>query len=331
MMLSAFGLPIREVTLDVLPTLELIPAGITVGVHINTHGVMVLGTGTVKGEDGNIYSPSEGKLQAGDLILTANGQSLTCKEDLAKVIANSDDLITLQIRRDDEVIEAMITPASTIAGNQIGSWVRDSTQGIGTITFINPETNTFGALGHGIMDVDTKKLMSVKSGEITASRITAVKKGNRGFPGELVGEIQTNEVIGQVKMNSPYGIYGTMEMPLPEEISQERLQIAKQDQIQIGEATVRSNVINNEVRDFVINIESVNLFSADETKGMIIRITDPDLISHTNGIVQGMSGSPIMQNGRIIGAITHVFVQDPTKGYGIFIENMIRQEQHLTR
>jgi len=329
MTLSAFGLPIREVTLDVLPGLEVVPSGITVGVRINTDGVMVLGTGLVKGSDGRQHNPSGGKLKAGDLILNANGKDLSNKEDLMSAIAESSDSLLLQIRRDNETIETTIKPVQSERGAKIGSWVRDSTQGIGTITYFNPETGAFGALGHGIMDVDTKKLMSVKNGYLTSARITSVKRGARGTPGELVGEIQAGNIIGQIKTNSPHGIYGSLNLPLPEEFSGQTMRLAKQDQIEEGPAVIRSNVVDNEVREYEIYIDSVNRFSTDDTKGMVIRITDPELLRITGGIVQGMSGSPIIQNGKLVGAVTHVFVQDPTKGYGIFIENMIRQEQSI--
>ena len=327
MILSAFGFPVREVTLDVLPEMEVIPCGITVGVRINTNGVMVLGTGTVIDANGHQHNPSVGKLKAGDLILNANGKDLSNKEDLMSAIANSGNTLHLQIKRDNETIETTIKPIQSEKGNMIGSWVRDSTQGIGTVTYFNPTTGNFGALGHGIMDVDTKKLMSVKSGRITAAQIISIKKGIKGTPGELIGEIQASNILGQINTNSPFGIYGIMATPLPSNIPRETMRVAKQDQIKEGPATIRTNVVNSEVRDFEINIENVNRFSTDDTKGMVIRITDPGLLKLTGGIVQGMSGSPILQNGKIVGAITHVFVQDPTKGYGIFIENMIRQEQ----
>lgn len=329
MLISAFGLPVREVTLDVSPGLEVIPWGMTVGVRINTNGVMVLGTGTVVCIEGHQHNPSGGKLRAGDLIITANDKNLSGKEDLIAAIAESGDTLKLKVLRDRETIETTIHPVKSERGNAIGSWIRDSTQGIGTITYVNPETGAFGALGHGIMDVDTKKLMSVKSGRITTARITNIKKGKRGTPGELVGEIQTNNVLGQIKTNSPFGIYGIMNQPIPMQIPFEPVRIAKQDQIEEGPAVIRANVRDNEINDFEIYIESVNRFSTDDTKGMVIRITDSELLELTGGIVQGMSGSPILQNGKIIGAVTHVFVQDPTKGYGIFIENMVRQENSI--
>lgn len=328
MTLSAFGFPVREVTLDVLPGLEVIPGGITVGVRISTNGVMVLGTGSVTDEDGLIHNPSAGKLKAGDLILNANGKDLANKEDLISAISESGETLTLHIKRENETIQTIIKPVRSERGNMIGSWVRDSTQGIGTITYINPTTRTFGALGHGIMDVDTKKLMSVKSGYITAADITGIKKGARGTPGELIGEINPSEPLGQIKTNSPFGIYGIMNENSFHTKSPYTVRIAKQDQIEEGPATIRTNVVGDEVREYAIYIENVNRFSTDDTKGMVIRITDPELLKLTGGIVQGMSGSPILQNGQLVGAVTHVFVQDPTKGYGIFIENMIRQDQY---
>jgi len=326
MMLSAFGLPVREVTLDVLPSLEVIPCGTIVGVRIDTNGVMVLGTGSVMDADGIEHNPSQGKLRAGDLIISANGRELSNKEDLMTAIAESEDSLHLRIMRDNETVETTVIPVKSEQGNMIGSWVRDSTQGIGTITYFNPATNSFGALGHGIMDVDTKKLMSVRSGNIIAARITSVKKGTKGAPGELVGEIDSRDVLGRVLTNSAVGIYGILDRAPPTTMEGTPMPIAKQDQIQEGPASLRSNVAGNIVRDFEIYIENVNRFSSDDTKGMVIRITDPELLELTGGIVQGMSGSPIIQNGRLVGAVTHVFVQDPTKGYGIFIENMIRQD-----
>ena len=327
MMLSAFGLPLREVTLDVLPSLEVLPGGTTVGVRINTEGVMVLGTGTVTDTNGVVHNPSKNQLRSGDLILTANGKDLLSKEDLVNVIAESGDTLHLRIKRDNETIETTIMPVKGEKGNMIGSWVRDSTQGIGTITYFNPKTGAFGALGHGIMDVDTRKLMSVKCGSITAAHITSVKKGAKGVPGELVGDIKEGQKLGQIKTNSPFGIFGTMDEPLPS--YKTPMRIAKQDQIEEGAATIRTNIAGGTVREFDIYIDGVNRFSSDDTKGMVIRITDLELLKLTGGIVQGMSGSPIIQNGRLVGAVTHVFVQDPTKGYGIFIENMIRQEEFM--
>jgi stage IV sporulation protein B len=175
------------------------------------------------------------------------------------------------------------------------------------------------------VDVDTKKLMSVKSGVLTESSIHTVRKGKKGNPGELIGEIRHNRIIGEIKTNSRLGLFGKINSDaLPNGAPSDRMLIATQQTVREGPAKIRSNVSGQEVREYDIFIEAVNRNSADESKGMVIRITDGELISATNGIVQGMSGSPIIQDGRLIGAVTHVFVQNPQRGYGIFIENMLR-------
>ncbi len=329
MTLNAFGFPLKRVTLDVKPPIELVPCGMTIGVRINTDGVMVLGTGYVNGEDGSSKKPAEGKLLSGDLIINANGSQLNNKEDLMDIVEKSDKEIALKVKRDQQLLDYVIEPVKSIENkqNKIGVWVRDSTQGIGTITYYNPLTNKFAALGHGILDVDTKKIMSVKDGTIMESDITSVKKGNRGSPGELVGDIKTTRILGEITSNSPFGIYGRIDVASLGKLPSQRMKISLQDEVHEGPATIRSNVEGSEVKDYDVFIESVNRFSTDNTKGMVLKITDPKLIGKTNGIVQGMSGSPIIQDGKIAGAVTHVFVQDPTKGYGIFIENMLNEER----
>ena len=331
MTLNAFGMPIKRVTLDIMPALEIVPCGLTVGVEINTDGVMVLGTGIINAEDGGSYSPCEGKLESGDLIMDVNGETLNNKTDLINAVENSESDLELRIKRDDSLLTTRVSPVKSIDYNnqkKIGVWVRDATRGIGTVTYYNPGSNKFGALGHGILDVDTKKLMSVKEGSIMEARIIDIKKGGKGSPGELVGELHSGVTLGQIKINTPYGIYGAMDLMGVSKMTNDKMPIALQDQVHEGPAIIYSNV-DSEIKPYDVFIESVNRFSNDETKGMVIRITDPTLLRKTNGIVQGMSGSPIIQNEKIIGAVTHVFVQDPSKGYGIFIENMLRQENNI--
>jgi len=330
MTLNAFGMPIKRVTLDIMPALEIVPCGLTVGVEIKTDGVMVLGTGSIETEDGGKHNPSEGKLESGDLILDANGESLNSKYELINAVENSESDLELKFKRDNSLLTTTISPVRSKSDNQrkIGVWVRDATRGIGTITYYNPISKKFGALGHGILDVDTKKLMTVKEGSIMEARITDIKKGDRGSPGELVGELRSGATLGQIKINTPYGIYGAMDLVGVSKITHDKIPIALQDQVHEGPAVIYSNV-DSEIKQYDVFIENVNRFSNDETKGMILRITDPTLLHKTNGIVQGMSGSPIIQNNKLIGAVTHVFVQDPSKGYGIFIENMLRQENNV--
>jgi len=325
----AFGLPFRKIkAATAYENIEVVPLGITIGVRINTDGVMVLGTSSFLGEDGKAHTPSSGILRGGDLILKADEQPIDNKETLSRLVAESAGDIILLLRRDGSEFEVTLTPAlaATDGVRRIGIWVRDSTKGIGTLTYYIPETGTFGALGHGILDVDTKKLISVRNGVIMPSTITSIVKGARGNPGELEGNVDTQTTLGTVSLNSPSGIYGTLSPSFMTTLPAQAMPIATRDQIKEGPATILTNVVGNAVQSYDIMIEGVNRSANDETKGMIIRITDPDLLAATNGIVQGMSGSPIIQNGRIIGAVTHVFVQDPTKGYGIFIETMLEHK-----
>jgi len=334
MSLSLMGIPVKTVAVSVLPDTEVIPCGKTVGVRINTAGVMVLGTGAVETDDGKSTRPSDGKLRSGDLVVEVkiNGKTETIedKRQLQKIIENSGgNEMTFTIKRDNASKSVKITPVKSASGKYtVGAWIRDGTQGIGTVTYFNPTTKMFGALGHGILDVDTKKLMTVKKGQIMDAEILSVKKGKKGSPGELEGDIKDEIIIGTINANTSLGLYGSMNV-LPNELSSDRFKIAFRSEIHEGPAIIRSNISGRQVRDYNVYIESVSRFGADDSKGMVVRITDEELLTKTNGIVQGMSGSPIIQDGKIIGAVTHVFVQNPTKGYGVFIENMIRQETKL--
>jgi stage IV sporulation protein B len=311
------------------PDLELVPCGVTIGVRINTRGVMVLGTGSFKGEDGVTYKPSEGKLRPGDMILRVGDTEIKNIDGFKRAVNESGGKLNMEIQRDEENMTVEIEPQVSSKDNvsRIGAWIRDSTKGIGTITYYNPKTGAFGALGHGIMDVDTKRLMSVENGIIMASSVTMIKKGAKGVPGELEGAVQENRVLGEINKNSPCGIYGEINAGAGAVLPSGAVKVADRSKVREGAATVMTNVASDKVKEYAIVIESVNHFAVDDTKGMVIRITDPELLKLTNGIVQGMSGSPILQDGKLIGAVTHVFVQDPAKGYGIFIANMIRQEK----
>ncbi len=326
MKVSLMGIPIKNVTVSVLPNTKLIPCGDSVGVRIDTEGVMVLGIGTVIGEDGKEYEPSKNILKPGDMILKVNNTDIDSKETLINCIENNDNL-NIQIKRDNIIQNVNINCIKGENGkNKIGVWVRDSTQGIGTLTYINPDTKYFGSLGHGIVDVDTKEIMDVKDGKIMKSEIIDIKKGEKGSPGELVGNINKTENIGEITNNTNVGIYGKITDDKFIE-NKEAIPIGFKDSVQIGKASILCNIDGNNVEEYDIEIESINKYNIDNSKSMVIKITDERLLEKTNGIVQGMSGSPIIQNGKIIGAVTHVFVNEPSKGYGIFIENMLEAEK----
>jgi len=334
MTIGAFGLSFRRVTLDIVPEMEIIPLGHAIGVRINTDGVMVLGTGSFLGADGETYRPAQNLLHAGDLIMYADDTEITSKESLSDYVAASQGEIILRVNRGGSETKVTLVPqvAAKDDVRRIGAWIRDSTKGIGTLTFFNPATGEFGALGHGILDVDTKTLLSVKSGTIMPSSVLSVSKGVRGIPGELEGQVEASIIWGRIKINCANGIFGEIDSASASRFADlPRFPVASRSQIKEGRATILTNVSGTDVREYEIQIESVNVNAADETKGIVIRITDPELLKQTGGIVQGMSGSPILQDGRIIGAVTHVFVQDPTKGYAIFIEGMLKATEGVRR
>jgi len=305
---SVLGFPFRTLTLEMLHDREVIPWGQTAGIRFQTAGVLVLGTGIVTQHDGSNARPSDGILKPGDVLLEVDGKPLSSKEHLINLVeaVKPGEKLSITLRRENEVLNKAVRPAVSRddGNNKIGVWVRDGTQGIGTITYFDPETLAFGALGHGITDVDTRKLMPVREGILMEANIMGVRKGKKGNAGELIGDLNPSRVIGEISHNNRLGVFGTVTPSTA--LPTERMSIALQNDVREGPAIIRAGVNGNEVRDFDIFIERVNRNSSDASKGMVIRITDHDLIAATNGIVQGMSGSPIIQNNRLVGAITHV-------------------------
>lgn len=330
---SVFGvLPVKTITVSTLPDMDVVPSGAAVGVRINTDGVMVLGTGIVKASTGEELEPAKNVLKAGDLILALNGTPIVDKKELTQAIEGSGgEDILFRIRRGAETLEATLTPVLSEDNDsyKLGIWVRDSTQGIGTVTYYDPQSKRFAALGHGILDVDTKKLMTIKDGQIMHSSITSAREGKKGVPGELLGDIDKNQNLGEIRSNTTFGVYGYLNDEGLTALENTPMKIALQTEVVEGEAYILTTVNGDTPKKYKVQIESINKYSNDDSKGMIVRITDPLLLAKTNGIVQGMSGSPIIQNDKLVGAVTHVFVQEPTKGYGIFIENMLKSEEEI--
>jgi stage IV sporulation protein B len=329
--LKLFGLfDVGNMQIDVVEEEELIPCGAPIGIYIRTDGVMVLGTGQVAAADGLMYEPAYNIIQSGDYITEINGQKITGKQELVNAIKGlTDENVVLGIRRNEEETSIKLKAVDTGNGEyKLGIWVRDDTQGIGTMTYIDKESN-FGALGHGINDVDTGQLLEIESGNLYETKILSIVKGEKGSPGELMGMIDYSDeyCIGTIHKNTSEGIFGTFTSDISELIdSLKPMKIGLKQKIQIGPAKVRCYV-NGEMKDYDIEITKIDLADDNVNKGMVIQVVDSELLEYTNGIVQGMSGSPIIQNDCIIGAVTHVFVQDSTKGYGIFIENMIRSQK----
>jgi stage IV sporulation protein B len=324
--LKLFGLfNFKKISLDVIDTTELIPCGNPIGIYVETDGILVLGSGRITGEDGLNYEPVNNKLKSGDYILQVNGKALSKKKELINEIQNCNGKdITLLIRRNNERITVRVTPVKTSSGSyKIGAWIRDNTQGIGTLTFITAD-GQFGALGHGITDIDTGLLMDIKAGSIYRAEIMSIIKGKEGEPGELIGMIRQSDrhKIGVITNNTFQGIFGSIGKDYEDSLGLKPLKIGLKQEVSKGKAKILCTV-NDKIEEYEIVIESIDISNSNHSKGIVLRITDDRLLGKTGGIVQGMSGSPIIQNNKIIGAVTHVFIQDSTKGYGTFIENMV--------
>ena len=316
--LTLFGLiPVKTVSLSVIPEKEIIPLGKTVGVCMTTDGILVLGTGRIDGK----ASPSDGILKSVYFILKANDETLENKDDLINVLAGCGGSVDLLIYRDGGERNVRIKPIESEEGYRIGAWVRDSTQGIGTLTYFDPQDSSFGALGQGVYDVDIMRLMPLREGEIVGLMITGVRKGKAGNPGEIMGILEKDNVLGKIYKNTECGLYGVMEKPPDGEL----IPIGLKQDAKEGGAFIMTDVVTGENELYSVEIRHVNRYGVSPDKGLVIEVTDERLVEKTGGIVQGMSGSPIIQNGKIIGAVTHVFVRNPKKGYGIFIESMLEE------
>ncbi len=330
MTINLFGLfPIGKVKISVTDEVVLVPGGQAVGVAMATRGVLVVGVSDVAGK-----SPAQSAgIRAGDIIESINGETIQNSDHLIALVAASGGApLNLVYQRDGAEKSALLTPQADGGTYKLGVWVRDSTAGVGTLSFYNPADNTYGALGHAINDSDTGKLLSVRQGNILRAQIVDVRRGVRGTPGELRGSfLRDQTLMGDICANTIYGIYGHAEEALENALYPNGLPIGLRDCVHTGPATILSTIDGNGVREYAIEITQVNRQNAPAQKSMVIRVTDPVLLEKTGGIVQGMSGSPIIQDGRIIGAVTHVFVDDPTQGYGLYVEWMLAQTEQLAQ
>ena len=328
--LKLFGIfPLKNIQVDVVDTQYAVPCGLPVGIYLKSDGVMVIGTGEVAGPDGSSSEPSLGILQSGDYILAAGGVPLESKEDLIRAVeASSGQEMVLSVRRQDQKFDVKVTPARDSGGScKLGVWVRDDTQGIGTMTYV--DTNgRFGALGHGISDTDTGRLVQIQDGSLYETAIMGIEKGSAGKPGVMSGVIYygPGSSLGSIAANTEEGVFGAVDARFADQLEAEPLEIGYKQDVREGPAVIRSSV-SGTPKDYAIEIERVDYSAGKTGKSMVIRVTDPELLALTGGIVQGMSGSPIIQDGRLIGAVTHVFIQDSSRGYGIFIEHMLENCQ----
>ncbi len=326
MQVKLFGfLPVKQVGIRVIEDQELIPVGTPIGIYIETDGVLVVGTGEFQGEGGVNCSPGKNIVKSGDYIRKVNGTDVEKKDEVIKMVEESGgNPVVLTVERNGETMEVAIQPEKDESGSyKIGVWIRDNAQGVGTMTYIDSHGN-FGALGHGINDVDTSTLMHVDGGMLYETSIIDIKKGTVGNPGEMTGLIvySDSHILGTITKNSTQGIFGTCNSKALALGTRDALPIGLKQEIQRGAAQILCTV-DGTTKYYDIEVTDIHLDHDNVNRGIELKVTDADLLELTGGIVQGMSGSPIIQNGKIIGAVTHVLVQDSARGYGIFIENML--------
>jgi stage IV sporulation protein B len=331
MLLEFAGIPVKKVDVNVLKDFRVQPGGQSIGVKLNTVGVLVVGHHLVNTEDGK-KSPGEiAGIKIGDIITEINGNKIEKMTDVAPFVQNagqSGKALDMVISRDSGKFTTKLTPLKDEGENsyKLGLYIRDSAAGIGTMTFVHPQSKKYGALGHVISDMDTKKPIVVEDGQIVRSTVTSIEKGSNGDPGEKLARFSSDrEIVGNITKNSPFGIFGVLNKELKNGILDKPLPIALSHQVKEGPAKILTVVDNDRVEEFEIEIVSTIPQKFPATKGMVLKVTDPKLLEKTGGIVQGMSGSPIIQDGKLIGAVTHVFVNDPTSGYGVHIEWMLNE------
>ena len=304
-----------------------IPMGRAVGIKLFSDGVMVVGFSEVAGAEGSSAPARDCGLREGDIITHINREEVDSIEEVQSVLQEvGGKPMSIRAVRDDKTVQltAQAVQCGSDGQYKLGAWIRDSMAGIGTLTFCEPATGRFGALGHGINDVDTATLMPMESGSIMYASVTDVKKGESGAPGELHGSFDVNRDLGDLYANTNLGIYGVLRDGALSPRG-EAVEVAAREEVHVGGATILSNIAGEQVEEYQVEITHVYPAAAGDTRNLMVQVTDPRLLETTGGIVQGMSGSPILQDGKLVGAVTHVLVNDPTRGYGILAENMVSQ------
>lgn len=305
----------------VLEADSLVPVGHTIGIKLFAEGVVVIGLAEVETGSGVLTPGADCGLRVGDVIEAANGQEVESSEQFAALL-QCGGLVRLDVSRDGKELTLAAEPVLGTDGTwRLGAWIRDSMAGIGTVTFYDPATGSFGALGHGITDTDTGLLMPLGDGSVMHASVKAVKRGSAGEPGELKGNFDLAHDLGELYANTEQGVFGSMDSGVYTE--GDAVPIARADEVHPGPAVILSNVSGEDVTAY--SVEILRVLDGTGTQNLLLQVTDPALIEQTGGIVQGMSGSPILQDGKLAGAVTHVMVNEPTKGYGILIENMLAQ------
>ena len=320
---------LKNINIDVIPKTTVIPVGNIAGIKLYTSGVLVVGMSEIYGVDNKAYKPYENSgIEEGDTIVSVNEDKITSTEDLIeKVNSSKGNEVKIEYIHQEKTVACSIKPAKTSNNEyKLGLWVRDSAAGVGTVSFYEPSSKTFGALGHGITDIDTEQLIDIASGEFVTTKILNIVKGQVGTPGRIQGTVDNQKNIGTIQKNTKFGIYGTVDNISSLNIdSSDEMEVALRDEIKTGKAKIRCSLENGKIEEYEIQIEKVFKENNYDNKSMLIKITDEKLLDKTGGIIQGMSGSPIIQNGKFVGAVTHVLVNNPTEGYAVFGDIMLKQ------
>lgn len=322
-------IPIREITVQTIPEVSLIPCGNPFGIKMLTEGVIVVAFGEIETADGEKLPAKDAGIAVGDILREIDGTPVNSNEEVAACIAKSaGKTVAVQYLHNGESRLASVSPAldKNDGVYKAGVWVRDSSAGIGTVTFFNPKDNTFGGLGHAICDVDTGDILPLLTGDVVDVSISGIIKGAEGSAGELQGSFLSETAVGTILKNSETGVFGRL-YRAPSD--REAIPVGLKQEVVPGPASILTTVAGQKPQEYEVEIKRVSLREDNLTKNMVLKITDPRLLDETGGIVQGMSGSPIIQNGKLIGAVTHVFLNDPTEGYGIFLENMYAASESL--
>jgi stage IV sporulation protein B len=321
--------PIKKVQLNVVDSSYVVLCGMPFGIKMFTNGVVVVGLADIKTSAGTVNPASDAGLKIGDIITTINGKTAGANTDVENAIESCGGRpVRLTVSRGSEKIPITLNPVRSESDDlyKAGLWVRDSTAGIGTLTFYDPAGKCFAGLGHGICDSDTGQLMPLLSGDIVPVTISGITKGVRGTPGELRGYFSDRDPIGTLSANVECGVYGMMKRP----IEGKAIKIAMKQDVKVGPVKICTTISGSAPQLYDARIEKIDYRESVSSKNLVLRITDQRILSQAGGIVQGMSGSPIIQNGKLVGAVTHVFVDDPTRGYGIFAENMLTESKAIS-
>ena len=327
--LNLFNLiPLKNIDVNVIPKTTVVPMGNAIGMKLYTAGVLVVGMSEIEGK-----KPYENSgIKEGDRIIQINQNQIDNTDDLMKAVNKSDgNNISIKYVRDEKTITTSIKPLKNSSNEyKIGLWVRDAAAGVGTLTFYEPSSGMFATLGHGIMDIDTAELIKIANGELVTTNILSINKGTKGNPGEIRGTIEAGHTIGSISKNTKFGVFGTInKTPYLNTSNTNEVQVALREEIKTGKAQIICELENGKKEYYDIEIQRIFISNNKDNKSMLIKVTDKKLSEKTGGIIQGMSGAPIIQNGKFVGAVTHVLVNDPTIGYGVFADIMLKQMKEV--